>query len=205
MAHYGIRSPQTFGVPMSALRPLARRLGRDHALAQALWNTEWLEARLLAGLIADPAQLTVRQMEAWAKQFDNWAVCDNTCLPLFDRTPLAWAMVERWARRRAEFVRRAAFATLAGLAIHDRQAVDDRFVRLLPLLKRAAGDDRPYVKKAVNWALRQIGKRNRRLHRAALDAARALAVSRQPSARWIGRDALAELTSARVQQRLQRR
>ena len=205
MARFGIRSAQVFGVSMATMRPLVRRLGRDHDLALALWTTGWLEARVLASFVDDPVKVTPRQMDRWAADFDNWAVCDSTCFHLFDRTPYAWRKVRVWSRRRSEFVRRAAFATLAGLAVHNRTAADRQFLSFLPVIERAAADDRNFVKKAVNWSLRQIGKRNPALNRAALVVARRLALSPTPAARWVGKDALRELSGAAVQARLSRR
>jgi 3-methyladenine DNA glycosylase AlkD len=198
MARYGICSPQVFGVSMTAMRPLVRSLGRDHGLAQALWETGWLEARLVAGCIADPAALTPVLMNRWAGAFDNWALTDSTCLHLFRASPHAWGRVAAWRSRRGEFQRRAAFALLASLAVHDRAAPDARFLRTLPWIVAAARDERPYVRKAVNWALRQIGKRNETLHLAACAAARAMLALKTPAARWIARDALAELESSAV-------
>jgi 3-methyladenine DNA glycosylase AlkD len=202
MARFGIAAPKVFGVSMSTMRPLVRRLGRDHELAQALWETGWLEARILASFVDQPERVTAGQMDRWAAEFDNWAVCDSVCLHLFDRTPHAWRKVDLWSRRRPEFVKRAAFATLAGLAIHDRQARDQAFVKALALVRAAAGDNRNFVKKGVNWALRQIGKRNAVLNAHAVRVAHALATDRSsPSARWIGTDALRELTSVTVRSR----
>lgn len=205
MARYGIRSARAFGVSMETMRPLVRNLGRDHRLALALWETGWHEARVLAAFVDDPAAVTPAQMESWVADFDNWAVCDSTCIHLFDRTPYAVAKVRQWSRRRPEFVRRAAFALIAGLAVHDRNLPDEIFLGFLPLIERAADDDRHFVKKAVSWALRQMGKRSRTLHAPAIALARALAERHEPSARWIGRDALRELSSAAVVARLDRR
>lgn len=205
MARFGIVSPNVFGVSMETMRPLARQVGRDHALALALWETGWLEARILASFVDDPACVTASQMDRWASAFDNWAVCDSVCLHLFDRTRFAWRKVHVWARRRPEFVRRAAFATLAGLATHDKQAPDEAFIAALALIGRAARDERTYVKKGVNWALRGIGKRNRVLHAHALALARTLADDRQSrAARWIGGDAVRELSSSAVRSRMNR-
>jgi len=202
MERFAIRSARRFGVSMATMRPLIRKLGRDHELALALWNTGWLEARILASFVDDPARVTASQMEAWTREFDNWAVCDGACCHLFDRTPHAWTMVTRWSRRRAEFVRRAAFATLAGLAIHDERATDAHFIDVLPLIEQAADDDRNFVKKAVNWALRQIGKRNAALNTHAIAVAHRLIARPEASARWIGRDALRELSSPAIAARL---
>lgn len=205
MARYGIRSEHVFGVSMATMRPLVRRIRRDHVLALALWESGWLDARLVAGLVDDPARVTRAQMTQWCRDFDNWAVCDSTCIHLFSRTTHAWPMVARWSTRRAEFERRAAFALLAALAVHDRRATDVAFLRALRLIGHAATDERHFVKKAVNWALRQIGKRNATLNAAAATLATRLATSTSASARWIGTDALRELTSPAVRRRLSQR
>lgn len=194
MARYGIVSAKAFGVSVTPLRQLARRIGKDHELAQALWDTGWLEARILTAFIDDPALVTSGQMDRWARDFDNWAVCDGLCLHLFDKTPHAWRKVTQWSRSRSEFVKRAAFALLASLASHDKRAPDARFLSTLPLIERAATDERNYVKKGVNWALRGVGKRNRVLNRAAVALARKLSAAPDPAARWVGKDALKELT-----------
>jgi 3-methyladenine DNA glycosylase AlkD len=193
MARYGIVTPKAFGVSMATMEPLARRLRPDHTLAQALWETGWHDARMLATLIDDPSQVTRNQMERWCRDFDTWAICDTACFRLFDRSPLAWTQVRRWARRRGEYEKRAGFALLASLALHDKAAPDDTFLRLLPLLERAATDDRNFVKKGVNWALRAIGHRNARLHRASMTVAARLAASGAATPRWAGKDALRDL------------
>ena len=202
MARYGIVAPKVFGVSMATMQPLAKRLGRDHDLALALWDTGWFEARILTAFVDDPAQVTAAQMDRWARDFDNWAVCDTLCFRLFDRTPFAWRKVEQWSRRRGEFVRRAAFALLAGLAVHDKDADDAPFLRSLALIERAATDERNFVKKGVNWALRTVGQRSEVLNDAAIEVAQRLATSLEPAARWVGRDALRALTSPAVRRRL---
>jgi 3-methyladenine DNA glycosylase AlkD len=202
MARYGIRSAKAFGVSMATMRPLVKKLGRNHELAVALWDSGWLEARVLAGFIADPTRVSPAVMDRWCRQFDNWAVCDSTCIHLFSRTPHAWKKAAAWSRRRDEFVKRAGFALLAALAVHDKKAPDEPFRRGLKLIEAAAADDRNFVKKAVNWALRQIGKRNAPLNTRAVAVARRLAASPDPAPRWIGKDALRELTSAAVASRL---
>lgn len=202
MARYGIRSAKAFGVSMATMRPLVARLGRDHELALALWDTGWLEARILAGFVADPARVTSALMDRWCRDFDNWAVCDSTCIHLFSRSPHAWKKVAGWSRRRDEFVKRAGFALLAALAVHDKKSPDATFERGLELVEAAADDDRNVVKKAVNWALRQIGKRNPSLNARAMTVARRLATSPDAAPRWIGKDALRELASDTVQRRL---
>ena len=183
MARYGIVSPRAFGVSMATMRPLVRRLGRDHALALALWKTGWHEARVLAAFVDEPGKVTRSQMNAWAADFDNWAVCDSTCFHLFDRTPPAWEKARQWAASPREFVRRAGFVLMASLALHDKSAPDEEFEKFLPLIRRAADDERNFVSKAVNWALRQIGKRNLALREAAVALAGDLASSSEAAAR----------------------
>jgi 3-methyladenine DNA glycosylase AlkD len=204
MARYGIRSEKVFGVSVAELQRLARRVGRDHELALALWATGWYEARMLTAFVDEPARVTASQMDRWARDFDNWAICDTVCLHLFDRTPHAWRKVAVWSGRRREFVKRAAFALLAGLALHDGRSPDALFLDALTLVERAASDDRHFVKKGVSWALRGIGHRNLRLHASAVDLARRLAASTERGARWVGRDALRDLTRPLVRARLSR-
>ena len=202
MARYAIPSERAFGVTVGALRAYAKKLGRDHELAQALWAEGHYESRMLACFLDDPSLVTPAQMDAWCRDFDNWAVCDTATFHLFDRTPHCWKMVSAWAPRREEFVRRAAFALLASLALHDREADDALFLRLLPFVERAAPDERNFVKKGVSWALRSIGRRNVALHAPCVALSERLAASTQPAARWVGKDALRELTSAAVKKRL---
>ena len=198
MARYAIPSENAFGVPVGVLRDLGKRLGRCHELAAKLWDAGWFEARMLACFVDEPALVTPAQMDRWCKDFDSWAICDHACFHLFDRTPHAWRKVEQWARRRAEFQKRAAFALLASLALHDKKTEDVPFARCLPLIEAAAGDERNFVKKGVNWALRAVGRRNSELHAAATVVARRLADSPQPAARWVGKDALREFAKRRV-------
>lgn len=202
MARFGMAPEGRLGVSVPSLRALAREVGRDHALALELWQTGIPEARMLASMIADPRQMTPQGMDAWAADFNSWDVCDQVCDNLFMHTPYAWQKVTEWAAREEEFVRRAAFALLACLAWHDRRASDADFVSALSLLRAAATDRRNYVRKAVNWALRNIGKRNRALNAAALAAAQEIAAIDSPAARWIAADALRELRSDPVQARL---
>jgi 3-methyladenine DNA glycosylase AlkD len=202
MARYGIVADKVFGVSVANIQRLARRLGRDHDLAAALWETGWYEARMLCAFVDEPARVTAAQMDRWAADFDNWAICDTLCFHLFDRTPHAWRKVERWSRRREEFVKRAAFALLASLGLHDKETGDEPFQRSLALIERGAADERNFVKKGVSWALRAVGRRNPALNAAAVDAARRLAESDRPSARWIGKDALRELTGPVVRRQL---
>jgi len=202
MARYALPSEKAFGVPVGVLQKKAKEVGRHHELALALWNTDRYEARMLAAFLDDPALVTPAQMDRWCREFDSWGICDTVCLHLFDRTPHAWDKVALWSRRRDEFVRRAAFALIAGLALHDRRSGDAPFIRSIALMERAAGDERNFVKKAVNWALRAVGGRNPALHHAATAAAGRLAQSADPSARWIGKDALRQLASAATQKRV---
>lgn len=209
MARFGITSPKMYGVSLTAMRPLIRRLGRDQALAEALWATGWLEARMLAPFVADPSACPVATMNRWVRDCDNWAVTDNACLHLFCYTPGAWGRVDAWRTRRREFERRAAFALVAALAIHAPPDDDPQCAEALASLVEGAADERPYVKKAVNWALRQIGKRSEPLRLAALACADQIAALATPAARWIASDARRELTApaavARVQARTPRR
>ena len=193
MAHFGIRPAKAYGVSTPVIRALAKELGRDTELASALWSTNVLEARILATMIADPLEITEEEVERWMHDLDCWSVCDAACICLLWKTPFAWRKVREWSRRKPEFERRAAFALLAGLAVHDKKAADKRFLAALPLIVRASGDDRNFVKKAVNWALRQIGKRNATLRAAAMQTAETLIATECRPARWIGHDALREL------------
>jgi 3-methyladenine DNA glycosylase AlkD len=202
MARYGLPSDKAFGVPVGTMQQLARRLGRNHDLAAALWDTGWYEARMVAAFVDEPARVTPAQMERWCRDFDNWGICDTVCFHLFDRTPHAWRKVPQWSRRRGEFVKRAAFALLASLALHDKSAPDAAFMRCLPLVERAATDERNFVKKGVSWALRLMGRRNPALNEASVAAARRLAAAPAAAAQWVGRDALRELTSPAVTRRL---
>ncbi|MBI5510727.1 MAG: DNA alkylation repair protein [Deltaproteobacteria bacterium] len=215
MARYGINVEDAYGVSVYELRKVAKRLGIDHDLALALWATGNHEARLLACFVDDPASVSAAQMEAWAGDFDSWDVCDQAATSLFDLTRHAWAKAAAWARRREEWVKRGGFALMAGLAVHDKTADDKAFKRLLPLIERCAADDRNFVRKAVNWALRNIGKRNSSLNAAAVScAARILAAANKRAggerggdsgaraARWVATDALRELRSEKVQARL---
>ena len=196
MARYAIPSDHAYGVAMKDIKALGKILGRNQALAAALWATGVYEARMLASFVGDPEKLTATQMDRWCRDFDNWAFCDAMCFNLFDRSPHAWAKVEEWSSRRGEFEKRTAFALLWSLTVHDKSAADERFIHGLELIEREAPDERNFVKKAVNMALRAIGKRNRALRSAAVAVARRLADSEDATARWVGKDALRELTRA---------
>jgi len=202
MAKFGIKAEHAFGVSVPVLRNLARSIGKDHMLAQELWETRIHEARELATMIADPRQVTEDLMERWVKDIDSWDVCDHCCGNLWDKTPFAYGKAREWSRRPQEFVKRASFSLMAALAVHDKAASDTAFVKFLPIIKRESIDERNFVKKAVNWALRQIGKRNGDLNRRAIETAREIQKLESKSARWIATDALRELTNARVQSRI---
>lgn len=202
MARYGIVAESALGVPLAAIQRIAKRLGRDHRLAEALWDTGVYEARLLASYVAEPDRLTPAQMDRWCRDFDNWGICDTACFVLFDRAPHAFRKVVQWSKRRGEFERRAAFALLASLALHDKTTGDAPFADCLPLVEAAASDERNFVKKSVSWALRAVGRRSLGLHASALALARRLAASSDPSRRWVGKDALRELTGPVVAKRL---
>ena len=202
LARYGIVAPRAFGVPMSRLLALKKRIGTDRALAAALWKSGWYEARLLAAMVDDPKQVTRRQMDAWARAFDNWGVCDTVCWHLFDYTPFAFAKARQWSRSPREFVKRAAFALMAGQAGHNETAADADFLALLPLIERGARDERNFVKKGVSWALRAIGGRSPELNLAARKLALRLSAASDPTARWVGKDALRDLTRPALQKKL---
>lgn len=205
MGRFGITVDRAFGVSIPPLRGLARELGRDHARALALWNSGWHEARLLAVFTDEAKQVTEEQMESWVSDFDSWDLTDQCCSTLFIRTPFAADKVRAWAEREEEFVRRAAFAMIAALAVHDRTMTTADFRSLLPLVRDAADDDRNFVRKAVNWALRQVGKRSMALHADAMALAEELAARPSKSARWIARDALRELQKRETITRIERR
>jgi 3-methyladenine DNA glycosylase AlkD len=193
MARYGINPVGTLGVPIPVLRKLARECGRSHELAAALWESSVHEARILATLVDEPARVTRRQMDRWARDLDSWDVCDHACHNLFRYTPFAFAKAAQWARAKPEFVRRAGFSLMAGLAVKAKDASDEEFEAFFPLIEEAATDDRNMVKKAVNWALRQIGKRNPRLRAKAIAKAEEIRALNSRAARWIASDALREL------------
>lgn len=201
-ARFAVPTENLLGIPAPVLKKLAKEIGRNQEVAEALWKSGIHEARSLAALTADPARISERQVERWVRQFDSWDICDGCCLYLLAYLPYAWRKVFEWSRREREFEKRAAFSLVACLTVHDKAAPDPKFLKFLPVIAREAGDNRNFVKKAVNWALRQIGKRNRRLNRAAIRTAREVRRQNSPSARWIAADALRELTGEAVQARL---
>src|SRR3989344_4134391 len=202
MARFGINPANTLGVPIPILRKLARERGKDRKLAQELWESGIHEARILASMIDDPKLVTGEQLEKWVRDFDSWDVCDQVCMNLFDKTSVAYKKAIEWARRDKEFEKRAGFALMACLASHDKEAGDVRFAQFFPLIKQAASDERNFVKKAVNWALRQIGKRNRNLNKMAIGTAQEIIKIDSKTAKWIATDALRELTSDAILKRL---
>ena len=205
MARYGLPSDKALGVTVGAMQKYAKELGKNHELALALWDTAWYEARMLAAFVDEPERVTPTQMDRWCRDFDNWGICDTVCFHLFDRTPHAWGKVREWSGRQGEFAKRTAFALLWSLTVHDKRAGDEPFLNGLLLIERAATDERHFVKKAVNMALRAVGKRNQALHEAAVATARRLSESSDATARWVGKDALKELTSSKVAGRLEGR
>ena len=204
MARYGMVTEQRMGVAIPEIRKIAKQSGKDHTLALELWKTGIAEARILASMVDEPEKMTEQQMEDWVKDFNSWDVCDQVCMNLFEKTPFVWKKVLDWSERREEYVKRAAFALIACIAWHDKTAEDGRFIDLLPVIKRGATDERNFVKKAVNWALRNIGKRNVELNRQAIKVAKELLDMDSKAARWIARDTIRELESETVQKRLKK-
>jgi 3-methyladenine DNA glycosylase AlkD len=205
MKRFGISGEKIYGIPVPILRSLARKIGRDHALAAELWASGIHEARLIATMVDEPKLVTEKQMEDWVQNFDSWDVCDQCCGNLFDRTEFAVAKAKEWSSSKEEFVRRAGFAMMAELAVHDKAMGDDRFEEFLTIIEETGGDDdRNFVKKAVNWALRQIGKRNPRLNRKAIEVSRRMLKEESKTAKWIATDALKELSGDAVQNKLKR-
>ncbi len=202
MPRFGVFAENAHGISMPVLHKLARQIKTNHALALALWKSRNHEARILAAMIADRKEITPSLMERWARDFDSWDIVDGTCGHYFCFSPHAWQKTKEWSRRKSEFAKRAGFTLVANLAVHDKGAPDSKFAQLLPIIQREARDGRNFVKKAVNWALRQIGKRNLHLNRLAIQEARRIRKIDSSAARWIAADALRELTSAAVQKRL---
>jgi 3-methyladenine DNA glycosylase AlkD len=202
MARFGINPKNTYGVSIPKIREMAKEAGRDHQLACELWNSGIHEARILACMVDDPEMVTEKQVEDWARDFDSWDVCDQCCSNLFDKTEFAHEKAVEFSRRKEEFVKRTGFVLMAALAVHDKKASNEEFVKFLPIIKREAGDERNFVRKALNWALRQIGKRNKNLNKAAVKTAKEIMENDSKSAKWIASDALRELTSHAVQKRL---
>ena len=205
MVRFGINPENTYGVSIPNLRKMAKEVEKNHSLAQQLWNSKIHEARILAGMIDEPNQVTKEQMDAWIKDFDSWDVCDQCCMNLFSKIPMAWEKAIEWTKREKEFEKRAGFVLMACLAWYDKESPDKKFLVFLPAIKQEANDNRNYVKKAVNWALRNIGKRNLHLNKKAIETAKEIQKMDSRSAKWIAADAIRELTSEAVQERLQKR
>ena len=201
---FGILDNRMLGVSVPDIRKLAKEIGKDHLLALELWKTEIHEARILATMIDHPQHVTEEQMDSWIKDFDTWDICDHACGNLFDKTPFAYKKAAEWTAREREYEKRAGFALIAYLAVHDKKADDKRFLSFLKLIKQQAEDDRNFVKKAVNWALREIGKRNAALNKAAIEAAKEIK-QMKGAGKWIASDALRELQSDAVQKRLNKK
>jgi len=209
MERFGIFTDKIYGLTTPEIKRIAREVKKQtkkrHELAQELWKTGVYEARAIAFLIDDPQKVTNEQMESWAADFDNWAICDGTCCYLFCRTGPAYEKAFSWAEREEEFVKRAGFSLMAYLAIHDKKAPDERIAQFLPVIESKSDDDRNFVKKAVNWALRQIGKRNLALNKLAIETGEKIKKRNSKAARWIAADALRELKSEKIQERLKRK
>jgi len=203
LARFGIATrDRAIGVRVGDIRAIAKRVGRDQPLAEQLWDSGWYEGRLLACFVADPRSIAPETMDRWAAGFDNWATCDTACFHLFDKTPHAFAKVHQWAAREEEFVRRAAFALLASLALHAKKLDDAPFHECLPLAERGAHDPRNFVRKGVSWALRGMGARSVPLHQATIALAERLAESADSAERWVGKDVLRDLRRPLIAKRL---
>ena len=202
MSRFGINTQKTLGVNVPTLRQMAKEIGKNHKLALELWDSGIHEAKILASMIDEIDKVTEKQMEKWVKDFDSWDVCDQTCSSLFDKTDFVWRKLKDFTQKKKEFVKRTGFTLMACLAVHDKKAKDKDFIKLLPIIKRESTDERNFVRKAVNWALRQIGKRNKNLNKQAIKTAKEILKIDNKAARWIANDALRELNSESVQKRL---
>jgi 3-methyladenine DNA glycosylase AlkD len=205
MSRYGMAVEKRLGVAVPDMRKIAKETGCDHQLALDLWKTGLAEAMMVASMVDLPDQVTEAHMEDWVKDFNSWDVCDQVCMNLFEKTPLAWNKIQDWARREEEFVKRAAFALIACLAWHDKETADEEFIRLIPVIKEGATDGRNFVKKAVSWALRNIGKRNPNLNSVAIQAAEEIQEMDSKPAKWIASDAIRDLTSDTTKRRLSKK
>jgi len=205
MAYFGVQAPIANGVSAPLLHKLAREIGKNHQLANELWACEVHEAKILASLIGEPEKATANEMEVWARAFDSWDVVDTACCYLYAGSKFAWKKAQDWSKRRELFIKRAGFALVAYLSYKNKQAPDEKFAKFLKVIERESDDDRHFVKKAVNWALRNIGKRNRKLNREAIRIAEKLRMRDSRAARWIATDALRELRSKAVQRRLRQK
>jgi len=204
MARYGINPKNNLGISIYKLRNIAKEIGKDHDLALKLWGSGIHDARLLACFVDKPNLVTEKQMDLWASAFDSWDICDQACTSLFDLSPFSWKKVFEWAKSNEEFVKRGAFSLIAGLSVHDKESKDEMFEKFSPLILKHSVDERNYVKKAVNWALRNIGKRNIVLNKKMIKLAEEIYTIESKSARWIASDALRELKSEKIQTRLKK-
>jgi len=204
MARFGITAKKTYAVRMPELRKIAKKIGKDHSMANRLWEADYLETKILACMIEEPKLVNGEQMDKWVLEFDSWAICDQCCMNLFRKTSFAYQKIFEWSTRNEEFVKRAAFTLIAVLAVHDKKVSDDKFEQFFPMIIRESTDNRNFVKKAVNWALRQIGKRNTNLNEKAIEIADMIHKFDSKSAKWISSDALRELKSEKVQERLKK-
>jgi len=202
MARFGINPENTYGVSIPNLRKITKEVGKDHTLAQKLWASGIHEARILASMIDEPTAVSEEQMERWVKDFDSWDVCDQCCMNLFEKTEFAYQKCFEWSSNKQEFVKRAGFVLMARLAVSDKKAIDEQFMNFFPIIKRESVDNRNFVKKGVNWALRQIGKRNCKLNKMAIRIAKEIQEIDSKSSKWIASDALRELTDEKIQKRL---
>ena len=202
MARYGIKIDKRLGVSIPEIRKIAKDFGKHHETALDLWNTGFDDAKITAAMIDEPEKVTENQMDEWVKEIDSWDVCDQICMNLFDKTPYAWKKIIDWSKRDEEFVKRTAFSLLACLAWHDKKADDNKFIEYFPIIKRNSTDERNYVKKAVSWSLRHIGKRNLNLHKKALKLANEIKQIDSKTAKWIGSDAIKDLNSDATKRRL---
>ena len=205
MARFGINSETALGVSMPTLRSIAKTVGKSHSLAEKLWSSGIHEARILASIVDDPKEVTENQLENWAHDFNSWDICDQCCMNLFRKTPFSWSKAIEWSQRSQEFVKRAGFALMAALAVHDKKAADNQFNILFAAIQRESCDERNFVKKAVNWALRQIGKRNLALNKTAIEVSKEIQLTNSKSAKWIASNAIKELTDSTVLDRLMNR
>lgn len=202
LTRFGIDAKKPLGVSMANIQQVGKQIGRDHELALALWETGWYEARMLTAFVDEPDKVTVAQMDRWCRDFDNWGIVDTMCFCLFDRSPHAWSRIEPWSKKTDEQGKRAAFALLASLAGHDQKSGDEPFLATLPLIEKAASDDRNFVKKGVSWALRRMALRSPKLRKACGELAVRLAASKEPSARWLGKETLREIERAKARKKV---
>ncbi len=202
---FGIHTDKAWGVRMADMQKVAKAIGTDHSLAQLLWKTGWYEARMVATMVADPEQVTPKEMDAWCKDFDNWAICDTACFKLWDQVPHAWDKVPVWAKSEKEFIKRAAFALLACLSLHRNDTDPKALKKFLPLVKKSSSDERNFVKKGVSWALRGMANTGSEMHSTVVDIAEELAASTNATERWVGKDVLRDIKRPMIAKRAEKR